>query len=221
MIYYAGDTHGNILALKSIDEAAIAAGVSIVVQVGDFGCFFDGLNCKVAKYFNEREAGPVWYTCGGNHDNWPLWNSFPVGDDGLVNLAKDCHYVSRSKEVVLNGVKHLFFGGAESIDKHHRIEGKSWWPEETPTHKEFEEFFYAMERVKPDVVVTHDAPLQVGIWKYNRDRSPTPRNLDNIFNMCEHAPAYWMFGHHHMAERWGIKSTVFYCCGFEGDYISL
>ena len=222
MIFYAGDIHGNVFAAKSIDDKARKAGVDIAVQVGDFGLGFQGAGskCYLADYFNERESGPTWYTCGGNHDNWPYWNSMPSQDDGLTWLAKDCYYVHRSQGLVLDDRKHLFFGGAESIDKHHRIEGRSWWKEETPTSMEFREFFDAMEGYKPEVVVTHDAPLSIEIRKYNRISNPTPNGLEGVLKHSSYLPKLWMFGHHHIKEEWNIDGVKFYCCGIEGDYTS-
>jgi len=222
MIFYAGDIHGNAIAAKSIDERAAEAGVDIVVQVGDFGMYFLGPKkpCPLATYFEERESGPTWYTCGGNHDNWPLWDSMP-SEDGLTKIAKDCLYVHRGQSLELDGKKHLFFGGAESIDKDRRVDGVSWWAEETPTVAQFSDFFDALETYKPEVVVTHDAPLVVDIWKYNRSHNPTPRNLEAIWKQSTHRPKLWMFGHHHMAELWKIDGVAFYCCGFEGEYIQI
>ena len=222
MIFYAGDIHGRALAVEGIDAKARKAGAKIVVQVGDFGIHFLGpkKHCPIAEYFHRRESGPTWYTCGGNHDNWPHWNSLP-SVKGQTELAKGCYYVHRGEGITLDGVKHLFFGGAESVDRLRRVEGLDWWPEETPSTAEFRKFFDEVEAFKPEVVVTHDAPLQIEIWKYNRNKSPTPKNLDNAFRLCEHKPDYWMFGHHHLVDDWVIGNTVFYCCGIEGDYVAL
>jgi len=226
MIFYVGDIHSSLSAIKTIDVLARSAGCEIVVQVGDFGMMFAGPDrpshkCAVKEYFDNRESGPVWYTCGGNHDNWPHWNSIAPMEGGLTELAKDCYYVHRGQGIELDGVKHLFFGGAESTDRQWRTEGIDWWPEETPSSYEFADFFDTMESYKPVVVVTHDAPLQIGIWKYNRNNSATPKNLDNVFNLCEHKPAYWMFGHHHIMDKWAVGNTVFYCCGLHGEYVRI
>lgn len=218
MIIYAGDTHGRLSAFESIDADARAEGADIVIQVGDFGVHFSD-NCDVANWFKNREGGPIWITCGGNHDNWPLWRGLPEVNlfGGKVReLAPGCFFADRGTLLNIGGEKHLFFGGAESIDKHLRREGWDWWADETPNYPEFTRFMDALEGGKPSVVVTHDAPLSVPLYKYSRDNSPTPRNLENILRNSTHLPARWYFGHHHLNDDWEIQGVKFVCCGIEG-----
>jgi hypothetical protein len=219
-IIYAGDTHGRVSAFESIDLDARERGASVVIQVGDFGVHFVD-NCPVADWFRNREGGPTWITCGGNHDNWPVWRTMPEVQlfGGTVReLAPGCFFAERGTVLNLGGEKHLFFGGAESTDKHHRREGRDWWSEETPNYSEFTRFMDALEGEKPSVVITHDAPLSIPIWKYNRDDSPTPRNLENIFRNSAHLPARWYFGHHHINDDWEIRGVKFVCCGLHGNW---
>ena len=220
MIIYAGDTHGRLSAFQSIDADARDRGVKVVVQVGDFGVLFSN-NCPVAQWFRNRQGGPIWITCGGNHDNWPIWRTKPEVQlfDGTVReLAPGCFFADRGTVLNLGGEKHLFFGGAESIDKHHRVEGRDWWPEESPDYSEFSNFMDVIESEKPSVIITHDAPSSIPIWKVDRDNNPTPRNLENIFRHSEHNPARWYFGHHHINDSWEIEGTRFVCCGIEGHW---
>jgi hypothetical protein len=76
-----------------------------------------------------------------------------------------------------------------------------------------------LEDGKPEVVVTHEAPLCVELDRPGRDTQPTPKNLDNAFRICEHTPAHWYFGHHHILEDWEIQGTKFHCCGFHGEFV--
>lgn len=220
MIIYAGDTHRRLSAFQSIDADARERGVKVIVQVGDFGVFFSN-DCPVANWFAVREDGPIWITCGGNHDNWPLWRSKPevqLFGGRVRELAPDCFFADRGTILNLGGEKHLFFGGTESTDKYRRREGWDWWKEETPNYSEFSNFMDVMESEKPSVVITHDAPLSVPIWRINRDSNPTPRNLENIFRHSAHKPARWYFGHHHINDEWKIEETRFVCCGIEGHW---
>jgi len=220
MIFYAGDTHGRIDDVKEIEKAAVEAGAKIVVQVGDFGIHF-GKDCELLEWFNTRSDGLPWITCGGNHDNWPLWRGLPEVEmfgGTVVELATGCFFAERGAALTIEGEKHLFFGGAESIDKIYRTEGIDWWREETPNIIETNQFFDVMESFKPDVVVTHEAPLRVNVNRADRYKNTTPRNLENVLKHCEHTPARWYFGHHHMLEQWDIEGTTFYCCGLHGQY---
>ena len=76
----------------------------------------------------------------------------------------------------------------------------------------------ALEGHRPSVVVTHDAPASVPIWKLNRTNNPTPRNLENLFRNSTHKPERWYFGHHHICDEWEISETRFICTGIEGDW---
>jgi predicted MPP superfamily phosphohydrolase len=223
-IYYAGDIHGVAEHVAEIDRKAIENNIEVVVQVGDFGCRFVAA-CPIVKYFEKRarqgRPGPTWYTCGGNHDNWPKWSEMAEaqGNPQIVELAPGCYFAPRGTTVALDGVKHLFFGGAESIDRAYRVEGEDWWAAESPTAEEFNKFFERMEADQPEVVVTHEAPLCVELNRPGRDSQPTPRNLQNVLKHNEHTPAYWYYGHHHCLNYDTIEGTTFACCGLHGQFI--
>ena len=93
MILYVGDIHGSVDAVAAVDEAAVKAGADWVIQVGDFGIFWPGRDCPVAKYFRKRARqgrdGPTWLTCAGNHDNWPKLFELAAeqGEPDLVELV--------------------------------------------------------------------------------------------------------------------------------------
>lgn len=224
MIYYVGDIHGRVDKVAEIDQAAIKAGVDIVVQVGDFGVRWNGA-CPIAKYFAKRarqnRPGPTWYTCGGNHENWDKWAELQEeqSPSKMVELAPGCFYVVRGTTIDLDGKSHLFFGGAESIDRPTRVEGVSWWAAESPSRKEFDTFFDAMEADCPEIVITHEAPLCVELDRPGRETQPTPRNLQNVLKHSEHVPKNWYFGHHHVLQSWSINNIEFHCCGLHGEYI--
>jgi len=225
MIFYAGDIHGYVDYVAAIDRRAIEAGADFVIQVGDFGARWPGSPCAIYKYFEKRarrgRPGPTWYTCGGNHDNWDKWNELAAeqGHPALVELAPGCYFTQRGSLHNIDGINHLFLGGAESTDKHVRVRGKSWWSAETPTYAEFYLFSERLEDEKPEAVVTHDAPLCIEIPRIDRKSNPTPRNLQNIFDLSTHKPARWYFGHHHILESWEVEETTFYCCGFHGEVV--
>tara|TARA_R110002020_G_scaffold50716_4_gene143088 strand:+ start:213 stop:899 length:687 start_codon:yes stop_codon:yes gene_type:complete len=224
-IFYAGDIHGRAEHVVEIDTAATEAGANFVVQVGDFGIRWPGGQCPIFKYFEKRarkgRPGPVWITCGGNHDNWDKWNKLSAkqGHPALVELAPGCFFAQRGSVHTLNDTKHIFLGGAESTDRHMRVSGVDWWAAETPTYSDFTLFMDRLEAEKPDVVVTHDAPLRVSIVRSQRDRSPTPTSLENILKHSDHKPSVWYFGHHHRVQDWDIEGTTFRCCGLHGQYV--
>ena len=224
MIFYAGDIHGRVDHVVDIDREAAEAGATHVVQVGDFGARWGGGHCPIHRYFTKRaragRQGPIWITCGGNHENWDKWNALAneQGHPDLVQLAPDCFFAQRGSVHVINDIKHLFLGGAESTDKHMRSPGVDWWAGETPTYSDFSLFAARLEDEMPDVVVTHDAPLRVEIVRTQRDRAPTPTNLENVIRLSNFKPKMWYFGHHHRMNEWEIDGTTYSCCGLHGQY---
>jgi hypothetical protein len=226
MIYYVGDLHGRVEEMINIDRDAMKHNVKYVIQVGDFGIRWPGGPCSMYKYFHKRQrknpAAPIWITCGGNHENWSKWLKLSEKQNhpDLVELAPGCFYAKRGTIQTLDGIKHLFIGGAESIDKHLRKEGVDWWPYETPSYQEFSLAFSNLEKEEPEVVVSHDCPTTVPVMKIKRDKNPTPQNLQNMFTLSNHQPKRWYFGHHHTLQSWEMNKTTFYCCGFHGNFYS-
>tara|TARA_A200000159_G_scaffold163425_1_gene189620 strand:- start:6186 stop:6857 length:672 start_codon:yes stop_codon:yes gene_type:complete len=221
MNYYTGDLHGRLEFIKQVEDEATKSEANLIIQVGDFGIHFRE-DCEVAEWFNSREGGLTWVTCGGNHDNWPKWReqeSVELFGGKVKKLASGCFFADRNTILNIGGVKHLFFGGAESTDKALRVEGESWWHEETPNQAEALDLFDAMLESRPEVVVSHDAPSRIELGRMNRDTAPTPRMLENVLKHSGHKPKRWYFGHHHVKEEWILDSTTFYCCGLHGDYI--
>jgi hypothetical protein len=137
----------------------------------------------------------------------------------LVPLVPGCFYVRRGARVEIQGVRHAVLGGAESIDKHLRVEGKSWWPEETPTYEDFQRFLDSIN-AGVDVVVTHDAPLETSTFDHgDRGVQTTPRTLQRLLGFIEpdKRPRRWYFGHHHAHARFDVHGTAYFCCGLEGE----
>jgi hypothetical protein len=243
-ILYVGDLHGNLKATEALDTLATQRDVEAVVQVGDFGLLWGP---SLLPFFESRTSTIPWYTAGGNHEHWPSWKALEEPfrqrkpslveleaprsfDHTLVPLAKNVFFVRRGGIAHIAGIRHLFCGGAESGDRHRRTEGVDWWPEETPSREEFEAFAYALDEIHVDVVVTHDAPLEVGTFRHDdRDIQPTCQALTKALELSRRRPPLWFFGHHHTFGTVTIEdpadkrrpftspTTSYYACGLEGQ----
>jgi len=222
-IFYAGDLHGRLSDLGRIVMSAEAKQFDAIVQVGDFGIGFPGRH--TIRWIEKRAFQGKWtvplYTCFGNHDSWDLYDAYfdANPDENLFELVPDSgvYVVRRGAVIDIAGIKHIFLGGAESTDKHRRIEGVSYWAREEPSRAEFNLFFDNWETEKPDTVVTHDAPLRIDIKRMRRNSSHTPRNLESVCKLTKHSPRHWVFGHHHSIEKWKVQKTKYYCCGLHGQ----
>ncbi|MHA2068543.1 MAG: metallophosphoesterase family protein [Candidatus Thorarchaeota archaeon] len=245
MLYYVGDIHGGPDFLGGIVQKAEARGVSHIIQVGDFGTFFpsnrerktyrkDGVirqwhgdSSDLDAWIQKRARQGKWttkiLTCGGNHDNWTVFDRLQEeqGYPDMVELYPNSgvYYVPRGTMLELDGISHLFLGGAESTDKFRRIEGLDLWNDrEEPSREEFERFSLMLEEGRPDTVITHDAPTRIHFDRMRRNQSITPNTLETILKLSDYKPKRWYFGHHHKMKKWKVNGTKFFCCGLHGTY---
>jgi len=223
-ILYVGDLHGKVSAFSRVDTVAKSMGADVIVQVGDNAVFWPGTDA-VERYFNKRQRQNKltipWYLADGNHEHHnrldQIWEE--QGHPDVVQLFENVYHVRRGGFVEIAGVSHVFCGGARSTDRHNRVENVSWWSQEAPDGMELRKFFDAIQEHKPEVVVTHDAPNCVPLYRSGRQTDPTAQGFMQIVNMSNHRPQRWYFGHHHVLKSWTNVSDVdFYCCGIDGAF---
>lgn len=213
---FAGDTHGHAPSLRALGNAH-----PIIIQVGDFG-WGDG---PADQGDPDRFGTATWITCGGNHDNWPLWRSLPLVErfGGLVReLSPNVYFADRNMVLTVEGKRILFLGGANSHDRALRIVmGKTWHPEEAPSREELYSFMDTLEREKPDIVVTHDAPnfILEGVGLKFQARHPLTVDLEQIVKGATFLPKDWFFGHHHKVASYKWKDTTYHCCGMHEEFV--
>lgn len=187
MIRIIGDCHGHIDSyLKVIKDAPFS------IQLGDMGIGFYDVNLPTEQSENHKFIR-------GNHDNPDECRKHPA-------------YLGEFGAFEKEGVKYFFVSGAWSIDYAHRVPGISWWAEEELSHDQLEEATKLYEKTKPDVVLTHDAPISaaklvverfspfyiIGVdGKHKGDYLPQRTNeaLEVMWRL--HQPKLWIFGHHH------------------------
>ena len=223
-VMYVGDIHGKVEYISKINSEAIKRNIDTVIQVGDFGARWGGGQCAIFKYFDKlkykNKKSPRWITCGGNHENWRRWYKLSEKQDNpdLVELAPSCFWARRGSVIDIDNKKHLFLGGAESTDIEWRIKDRTCWKEETPSESEFLLFQKRLKEERPDIVVTHDAPRRVSLFRKHRKIAVTPNRLEEILSSSEHSPSDWYFGHHHVLKSWSIDGVNFHCCGLHGQF---
>lgn len=111
-----------------------------VIILGDFGICWD--NSKEENYWLNWFEDKPWTTLwiDGNHQNFPLLYNYPLDkwNEGWTHIMRPhIRHLVRGEIFDLNSQSFFCMGGAASIDKHLRKEGKSWWEEEIPTYCEF------------------------------------------------------------------------------------
>ena len=225
IIFY-GDIHGAFgsFGYKIRREASDAH----IIQVGDFGLGFH----KPNYYKNEltslsqilTQTNCHLYVIRGNHDD-PSYFTETNNPFGLANITLLADY----SELELLGKSILLVGGAVSVDRRFRIEGKSWWSDEDFNLKLEHEFPYKDRQY--DLVVTHTRPGVCGAFKgfdnikYWCDQDPDLINdlieesqkLDYLYERTK--PKLYIYGHFHKSDTTKYEETEFKCLNIDESYM--
>lgn len=196
MIYATGDTHAPIdirkLNTKNFPEQKEMTKSDYLIILGDFGLWW-GNNIKDKtemywrKWLNDKKFTTLFLD--GNHENHRRLHSGVIAPEvingtgyysdsrgylvekkfsGYVGrIAGSIYHLRRGEVYTIEGKKFFVMGGAESVDKLSRTEGRSWWREEVPNNKEF---YYGLDNLDAhnrsvDYILGHTAPESI-INKY-------------------------------------------------------
>ena len=174
------------------------------VQLGDFGFEYTYLNLL------DSERNKI---CLGNHENLDVAFNYP-------------HVLGRFGNVQLGPFNFFFVSGGFSLDKKYRIkhEGitgiKSWWKNEELSQREGKDCLIEYEKIKPDVVLTHECPSCIARLMGNTDFlvsfgwprdmvSSTQHLLQQLVEI--HRPKLFLYGHWHREFYSTYKGTEYYC----------
>lgn len=214
MIFLIGDVHGNYSRIYDwIDR--IADRGDTLISVGDFGVGFvpQWLLTDVGE--EAARAGVNILAIKGNHDDPQPFRESRTFEN--LRLIPDYSIMN------IEGKDFFFIGGAISIDRVWRIEGKSYWKDEAIV-----EDLSKVRGVQADIVVTHSAPSFCNPttkdfsniqWAIDADPSlkeelPKERAyLTEVYEtLCESkVPESWWYGHFHTRLTENYKGTKFTC----------
>lgn len=220
MIYITGDLHAPIdiskLNTKNFPIQKILSKDDYIIVTGDCGIVWDGSKEDLywQKWLNDKNFTFLWID--GNHEGFHLLNQYPISQwhGGKVHFIQNSViHLMRGQVFTINGLKFFTMGGATSIDKYRRIEGKSWWKEEMPSQEEYDEAMSNLDRHNwmVDYVITHDCSTR--IKEYSSVATIKEYNLLNkFFDMLEDDLKFkhWYFGHYHNDMVIDEKHTLVY-----------
>jgi len=225
-IYIAGDIHGyfgyfnNLLNhLNNSDDPE-----AIILQVGDFGFWPKLHNSEYSgKYekrlwdqYNIHNKNIKIYWCEGNHEDLPT-----LFESENNEHMKNVFWMKRGSTLTLpDGRSMMFIGGARSIDRHHRVERVSWFPEEIITNEDIEK----LPDIKVDIMITHTAPMEFEtITEDHHLPDPSRYMLSEVLE--KYKPNLWFCGHFHKFRQGKYKNTQWTCladvCSMEKWYVRL
>ena len=209
MIYITGDKHGsyqlNDLCATSWPEGQKLSKNDFLIIAGDFGGVFYG-DEKDNEVLDFYESSP-WTTLfiDGNHENFDLLAQYPVTEwnGGKIQYIRPTLiHLMRGQVDTIDDKLFFTMGGATSVDKDYRIEGKSWWRAELPSGEEYYEADKNLmtNNNSVDYVITHCCSARqyyrfaaVHFNSFVRD------NLTDYLDELEIRLSFkhWYYGHHH------------------------
>lgn len=212
-IYLCGDTHGmqDIEKVKEyFDESSFSDECikedSYLIVLGDCGVLWDDgeEDRQVKEVFNNLPVTVLWLD--GNHENYDPIDEYPVEKwhGGKVQMINEnIIHLMRGQVYVIDGLKFFAFGGGNSIDKVWRTENVSWWPDEMPNEREYEEGMENLADVdfQVDYILSHTCPLEIAheiCFEIAEGEETLQQYLQSVAECTEFVD--WYFGHWHKDE---------------------
>lgn len=159
-VSFAGDWHSESLFSGMAIDHAGEQGAQVIVHVGDFGLWtWSTLYLEyLTRVLNSWEIN--LYFVDGNHEDFELLKTFPIGEDGTRRITERIFHLPRGFRWSWSGTSFLALGGAFSVDKGARTPGVDWFPDEEISLRDS---YVAAEGGPVDIMVTHDCPNGVTI----------------------------------------------------------
>lgn len=158
-----GDWHGDLGWSIDAVKAAAREGARTAVSVGDVGLDWPG---PKRNRWEQRmnallvELGVTLVVSPGNHDCLARIDLEEVQSDGLIAWRSNIKVLPKGGRTIIEGLRVAGLGGALSVDKQWRVEGKDWWRDEEPTIEQAERLIAGGDL---DILITHDVPMGVPV----------------------------------------------------------
>ncbi len=145
-VYVTGDIHGGV-DMQKLRDWDLGDGLTsddYLIIAGDFGFPWDfsAEECADIAWLESRPYTVLFVD--GNHERFDHWSERPMElwHGGLTQRLSDTSPIrrlTRGEVFELDGSTIFTMGGATSVDKEYRIPYSSWWPQELPDERNFEE----------------------------------------------------------------------------------
>ncbi|SEB52944.1 hypothetical protein SAMN04489806_0992 [Paramicrobacterium humi] len=156
-----GDVHGDRNHIFRAANMFGRRGIRVIIQLGDFGMIWPRRNWPIDLNALDVFLGDQDQTLlfvDGNHEDHPLLETFPVSSTGIRWVGERIGHLPRGYRAVFsNGIRLAALGGANSIDRYRRLEGRDWWAQEQITLADLR----VLGEEPVDVLLSHDVPLGV------------------------------------------------------------
>lgn len=225
-----GDTHTYWERIvPELEEAYKSEKFDAIIQVGDLAFLpkmwnkkLDEINKLIIDWVNEKEIKFYWID--GNHEDHSILQHVDDFNSSIHNIyGKNFFYMPRGSYIELDDCIFFFIGGAETRDKHNRIEGMDYFREEIISRGQVDFVFDQAEKIKKiskDIIIIAHTSTQEAIDHednfFNLHTSVgTYQNkfLDEIVK--EIKPIMYFHGHFHKDLIYYLPNckTIFYSIG--------
>lgn len=223
-IFLTGDTHGVEGLQKRIGKDMFPQQETLnqdeenyLIVLGDIGLVWDEDYQKQIDYISKNLNGRNFSLLfvAGNHENYDLLKGFPESElhGGAVSiLAHNIYWLHTGEVFNFDGNHIAIYGGATSIDKIYRTEGKTWWKDEVPSVDYEHKFVRKLEddfNWKVDYLLTHTTSNTViNQMGYYEKLDPVSSFLNFIQKYLDYKCHY--FGHFHTDDIISDKEICLY-----------
>ncbi len=217
-VTFVGDPHNDSAFISIALKQAQVDGADLVILLGD--------NALNKSFYTERLVldAKIWdmdiLFIPGNHDHWDYLDSLlpsvrmharPYGIIEAAEVGDRVFYLPPATVGCIGGLRFMFVGGADSIDKDWRIYEDNetfggyglhslWFPQEAINEDEMER---AIERGLVDILVTHDMSKHHRFEWAQANFPASDRNQERVTAIVDACrPKLHVHGHwHHFYEK--------------------
>lgn len=209
-LFLVGDLHSGIdmhyISNKHFPIARQLDKNDTVICLGDAGFAWD--NSKESNYWNDwAEDRPfTLLSLMGNHENYDIIRNLPIvrWREAKVRMVRPhVGYIENGQIFSFNGFSFFTMGGARSVDRAYRVEGKSWWRSEIPSYETMDAAAKTLSShgSKVDFILSHCGPTS--LVKQLCPHSFMDNEIDPLMSFFEKYVCgtteftYWFLGHYH------------------------
>ena len=234
MIIITGDTHGDVRRFRNENIRQIIGSedlseISHSIILGDFGLIWSGQQTSEEKYWLKWLDEKPYETLAilGNHEHYERIYNLPTEErygSPVYRVSDKVFILQHGYKYMIEGKSFFVFGGADSIDKEHRVNRLTWWQEEIPTTADFHRGLKTCDdnNWTFDYVLTHTAPTSAvaelkrinpatffdGSEYYElKGGDPTTKMLEAF--IAEMKCRRWFFGHFHSNNDFTVNNINF------------
>lgn len=212
MIYFTGDTHGDLERIAQFCKENELTEDDVMIILGDVGLnYHTDLRAQIKKKQYCRVITCTLFCVHGNHEQNPEYMESMKEKhwkDGVVFYEEefpDFLYAKDGEIYDLDGRKTVVLGGAYSIDKEFRLaHGWNWFADEQMSPEVMKRCEENLEKAgwKVHTVLSHTVPISAEPIEHfitNVDQSKVDRTMEFWLESIKDRLKYkrWLAGHFH------------------------